>query len=234
MLSSITPLGEAGRGHGFRSTAGAFVAGSVAGGATLGAVAAALAAAVGALHPPPRLVDGLAAAVCFLAAATDLGLFGPRIPMMRRQVNELWLDRYRGWVYGAGFGWQIGVGLATYIMTAAVLALVPLAAATGSPDWAFSTCLAFGALRGLTVLLGLRVHDGASLQRIHMTLERLRRPVQVAVGAALAATGLLAGAAQWPSESVAALGLLVLTAVAAALGVRRRSDPASGGLGSRR
>ena len=46
------------------------------------------------------------------------------------EAYERWLDQYRSWVYGAGFGWQIGVGFATYIMTTAVpitLALAVLA-----------------------------------------------------------------------------------------------------------
>ena len=36
----------------------------------------------------------------------DVGGF--RLPSHTRQVNEAWLDEYRGWVYGGGFGWQIG------------------------------------------------------------------------------------------------------------------------------
>ena len=44
--------------------------------------------------------------------------FGP--PFLCRQVNEAWLSKYRPWVYGGGFGWQIGAGVTTYVMTAAV------------------------------------------------------------------------------------------------------------------
>ena len=47
-------------------------------------------------------------------------LGGLHLPPTRRQVNERWLDQFRLWVYGAGFGWQIGTGLATYVKTAAV------------------------------------------------------------------------------------------------------------------
>ena len=61
-----------------------------------------------------------------------------------RQVNEVWLDRYRSWVYGAGFGWQIGVGLATYIVTAAVYLTIALAALTGEPATAFVILTGFG------------------------------------------------------------------------------------------
>jgi len=50
-----------------------------------------------------------------------------------RQVNDEWLARFRPWVYGAGFGWQIGVGFATYIMTGGLYLMVVLAALTGDP-----------------------------------------------------------------------------------------------------
>ena len=46
---------------------------------------------------------------------------GRRLPG-RRQVNEDWLVAYRSWVYGAGFGLQLGAAVATVVNTA----LVPL------------------------------------------------------------------------------------------------------------
>jgi hypothetical protein len=52
-------------------------------------------------------------------------------------VNRTWLDRYRSWVYGAGFGWQLGVGVATFVMSATVYLMVVLAALTGRPLVAF-------------------------------------------------------------------------------------------------
>ena len=64
-----------------------------------------------------------------------------------RQVNEVWLDRYRSWVYGAGFGYVIGVGLATYIVTAAVYLTIALAALTGEPATAFVILTGFGLAR---------------------------------------------------------------------------------------
>jgi hypothetical protein len=117
MLSSITPIGERGRGHRFAPTATWYLAGAVAGGATLGAVMLAAASGVAALRVPATTVVATAAVVALAGAAADLGLLGVRLPLLRRQVNELWLDRYRSWVYGAGFGWQIGVGFTTYLMT---------------------------------------------------------------------------------------------------------------------
>ncbi len=222
MLSSITPLGEAGRGHRFRSTATWFVAGAALGGATLGGLAAAFAAGVAALGPSPAARTGIAVAVCATAAAADLGVFGNRMPLMRRQVNELWLDQYRGWVYGTGFGWQIGVGFATYIMSAAVIALVPLGAVTGSPWIALAIGTTFGTLRGLTVLLGLVVTSTEALQAVHQRLDRLRRPVQLTVGAVLATVAIALGSATWPTPTVEVGGVLMLfVASGAGLAVRR-------------
>ncbi len=117
MLSTITPLSERAKGHSYRATASWFVAGATAGGLTLGGVAALCAAGVRALGPSPLGLGVLAAGAASVAALSDLAVFGLSLPIHRRQVNERWLDHFRPWVYGAGFGWQIGVGLATYITT---------------------------------------------------------------------------------------------------------------------
>ena len=62
-----------------------------------------------------------------VAAASDARLGGFHLPFHSRQVNERWLDQFRPWVYGAGFGWQIGAGLVTYIKTAALYLMMVLA-----------------------------------------------------------------------------------------------------------
>src|SRR3954451_17744420 len=120
MLSTITPLAEQGRGHRYRTTDAWFVVGAVAGGATLGLLAAALAWLVSLVGLTTAAALGAAAALALFTAASDLRPFGLHLPINPRQVNELWLGKFRSWVYGVGFGWQIGVGFATYIMTAAV------------------------------------------------------------------------------------------------------------------
>jgi hypothetical protein len=38
------------------------------------------------------------------------GPSGSGCPSWQRQVDERWLTTYRGWVYGAGFGFQLGAG----------------------------------------------------------------------------------------------------------------------------
>ena len=108
MLATVTPLAERARGHRYRSTATWFVAGGTVGGVTLGLVMAALALGVRAAAPSTVVLAAIACAAALVAAASDARLGGFHLPFHSRQVNERWLDQFRPWVYGAGFGWQIG------------------------------------------------------------------------------------------------------------------------------
>jgi hypothetical protein len=133
-----------------------------------------------------------------VGAAYDAGLLPPPLPHHRRQVNELWLNRYRSWVYGAGFGWQIGNGLATYIMTAAVYLTIVLGALTGSPVAALALGLVFGLVRGLAILLVAGVTSPARLAGFHRRFDAAREPVRWTVAGVQAvvatlAAGVLAG-----------------------------------------
>jgi len=62
---------------------------------------------------------------------------------VHRQVDDGWLPRYRGWVYGAGFGLQLGLGVVTIVTTAAVPAVWLLALLTASPSHGAAVGLAF-------------------------------------------------------------------------------------------
>ncbi len=203
MLSTITPLGEQGRGNRFRTTAIWFILGATLGGATLGLVAALLAAVVGAIGVTTNTALAVTAVLAAGAAVADGGLFGIRIPYHRRQVNELWLDDYRPWVYGGGFGFQIGTGFATYIMSSALVLLVAMAALTGNPLTALALGTLFGFVRGLGVLPGARLTTPAKLADFHVRFDarsamsrQLVIVVQyaVAVIAAVAVGGLVTGA----------------------------------------
>ena len=167
MLSTITPLSEGARGNSYRVTARWFVVGATAGGATLGGLMAVAAVGMRALAPAPSALGFLALVAALVAAGSDAGVAGWRLPVHRRQVNERWLDQYRSWVYGAGFGWQIGTGLATYITTAAVYLMIVLGALTTQPVVALAIGSGFGFLRGLAVLLGRNLHTGAELRDFH-------------------------------------------------------------------
>ncbi len=167
MLASITPLAEQARGHRYRSTAAWFVLGAVVGGASLGLCLAVLAAGVGAAGASGTTLVTIACAAAAVAAAADAHVMGFRLPFHRRQVNERWLDQFRPWVYGAGFGWQIGTGLVTYIKTSAVYLMIVLAALTADPPLALSIGVLFGLVRGLAVLLGRGITSAAALAAFH-------------------------------------------------------------------
>jgi hypothetical protein len=171
MISAINPLSERSRGNRYWLTTLWFITGAVVGGAGLGLGSAALAFLLRPLAGSAVLV--LAASASLVALAADLRVAGFQLPLHPRQVNELWLMRYRRWLYAAGFGVQIGVGFATYIMTAATYLVVVLAGLTGSPALALLAGVLFGLIRGLAVLLSARCRTAASLQRLHARLSAL-------------------------------------------------------------
>ena len=224
MLATVTPLAERGRGHRYRSTAAWFIAGGTAGGATLGLFMAALALGVRAADPSALALAVVACAVAVLAAASDTRLRGFHLPFHSRQVNERWLDRFRPWVYGAGFGWQIGAGLVTYIKTAALYLMIALAALTASPSTALAIGALFGLVRGLAVLLGRGIVSPATLAEFHRRFTRAGPVVLgVVVGCELAvAVVFVAVLSPW-----AALALVVLGATTAAGRLRRRTPAAA-------
>jgi hypothetical protein len=203
MLSTITPIGEQARGARFATSATWFVVGGVAGGATLGGVLALVAVGIGALHLTAGTIGTIAALAAVVAALSDSRITGRQIPIHRRQVNEVWLDRFRPWVYGAGFGWQIGSGVVTYIMTAAVYLIAVLAVMTGNPWTALGVGVLFGTVRGLAVLLGRRITSPARLASFHRRfaeLEPMSRRVIVVMELAVAAV--VAGVL-WPPAAAA-------------------------------
>src|SRR4051812_19596044 len=126
MLGSINPLGERARGSRWGVTVGFFAVAAIAaggaGGAALGWFGS---VTLDGTEITARLVAF--AVIVLFGTALDLRVAGARLPTIRRQVNEDWLGRYRGWVVGAGFGAQLGVGVATIVTTSAVYA--PIAAA---------------------------------------------------------------------------------------------------------
>src|SRR4051812_9030619 len=186
MLASITPLGERGRGSSWRSTVTAYVVASVAGGAVMGALLGAVGEIAHAGHADWLLAVGGVAAL--VAAALDLS---GRLPTLRRQVDETWMTRYRDWVYGAGFGLQLGLGAVTIVTSASLylvwlvellLAAPPLSAAVGAM---------FGLSRALPLLGTSRLFTPDALRtaqrRWHERLPAARwATVAVQAGAGLA------------------------------------------------
>lgn len=192
MLTSITPLGERGRASRWSVTTTAYVVGSVLGGTALGAVLG----GAGSVLPLDRTpVAG--GALVLLAALATAGLVvelrgRPRLRWPARQVDEDWLHRYRGWVYGLGYGLQLGVGVVTIITSATFFVLLALLILTGSAAGGALVGAVFGLTRALPVL-GLRsVHSAPALAAAARRVEAL---APVARGAAAAALSLVAVAA---------------------------------------
>ena len=175
MLSSITPLGERSRSQHFWITTPLLAVAAATAGAGLGALLGAVGAHL-ALTGQERLLALAAAAAAGLAA--DL-LLPDGVPTHLRQVDERWLRRYRGWVYGTGYGIQLGLGVATVVTTSTVYltlvgeALAPTIAAGAAVG------AVFGGIRGAPVLLAAKVDSPESLFAFHRRFSTLERPVIV-------------------------------------------------------
>ncbi len=200
MLSSITPLGERGRSGRWSVTVTAYVLGSALGGAAVGAMLGAL----GWLLPLEVAGVGTAALVLVAVAAAlavlvELGVL-PRLPSLHRQVDEDWLHRYRGWVYGFGFGAQLGAGVVTIVTSPTVYLTGALAVLTGVPLRGAAVGVTFGLVRALPVLVARRVTTTARLvaaMRRLSSLEPVGRGAAAVTLASVAAAGtvqLLGGA----------------------------------------
>jgi hypothetical protein len=175
MMGSITPLGERGRGRRWGPTVGAYLVGSALGGAAAGAAAGFVGGLLQAATGGGVL--WIAGAAALAGAAVDAGLTRALVPSGRlpgpsRQVNEEWLSTYRGWVTGAGFGVQLGLGVATIVTTAAIYALLLVAALSGSPRVGGLIGLTFGVARALPLLAAWRVRSPEALLRVDARLRR--------------------------------------------------------------
>ena len=203
MLASIHPLGERARRSRWGLTVTAYLLGSVAGGAGAGAALGAVGSVLFALLPGAGAVRAWSVAVaCVLAAAVELRAGGLRLPTVRRQVDEDWLARYRGWVYGAGFGFQLGLGAVTIVTTAGVYLAWALALLSGSVGRGAAVGVAFGAARAAPILAMGRVQRPDQLRRLHRGLQRwagVAARISAATMAVVAAVAVAVSAgAAWP------------------------------------
>ncbi len=191
MLSSITPLGERGRGNRWSTTAAWFVAGATLGGATLGTVLGLVGEGLGRVVP-----DGGRLGLVLVLAVTAVAVDGARrpglLPGWRRQVDERWMAEYRPWVYGLGWGAQLGAGVLTIVSSAGTYLVVAVAALVGSLPAGVALGTTFGLTRGLTLLTARRLDTPSSLRAFHRAMQGRRR---LAVGAVLLADALVVLAA---------------------------------------
>jgi hypothetical protein len=189
MLASISPLGERARGNRWGRTAAAYAAGSIAAAGLLGALLGWAGAVAGIPSRWSLAIFGVAAAA---AGVVDL-MAHRQIPTIRRQVNEDWLTRYRGWVYGVGFGAQLGVGVATVVTTATVYAWIVGAAVAGSAPGSAIVGVAFGVARTLPLVLVARARTARSLRRVIRAVSARATTARVVAAASALGLGLLAG-----------------------------------------
>ena len=197
MLSSIHPFGERSRNSRWWLTISSYLFGSVAGGITMGAIAGVVGLGV-------RQVVGTHVALLILGIAgliglaADLGLGGLRVPGIHRQVNERWLTQYRGWVYGIGFGFQLGLGVVTIVTTSLVWITWLAAMLTGSLASAMLIGAAFGLARGSFIFSTAGVDQPEQLRSLHRSIEhhaatvhRITVAAALALAAATSAAGIL-------------------------------------------
>jgi hypothetical protein len=184
MLASISPLGERARHQSYPVTVAAYLAASTAAGAGLGAALGALGGAA------PGFDWRLAVGALGLGGlALDARALGTRVPGPRRQVNEDWLATYRGWVYGAGFGAQLGGAFTTIVSSSLTWSAFACALVAGTPAAGALVGATFGAARALPILTTARVRDPQALRNVLRRVDRLRAPARrtaMAVQAAIA------------------------------------------------
>jgi len=119
----------------------------------------------------------LAALLC-AAFLIELGVGGVAIPTIRRQVDERWLNAYRGWVYGFGFGAQLGAGVVTIVSTASVYVTFAACWLAGGALPGLAIGAVFGAARAATLFGARRVRDPGALQELGQRLRRWASPAR--------------------------------------------------------
>jgi hypothetical protein len=188
MLTSINPLGERARGQRFANTVVWYVVGSTLGGAVLGM----LGGLVGSPLPEGQWRVVVSGVVALVGALWDMRGNAP--PSIHRQVNEDWLGRYRGWVYGLGFGAQLGFGLVTIVPSASIYSMVVLTVLSGSPMAGALIGGTFGLFRSSFIFAASTARDPSSLRTL---MRRLQDLLPAARASVVTAQLLVVGVALW-------------------------------------
>ena len=195
MLASISPVGEASRQQRWPVTATAYTLGSTAGGALIGAalggigaLLVALVPALGTVLSPGRLLVVLGV-LLLLGAFLDAGWIPVRLPSWQRQVDERWLTTYRGWVYGAGFGVQLGAAVLTIVSTTATYAMLLTALLSAEVATGAAIGATFGLVRAVPLLTTRSVRTPEQLRELHVRIEQVTAAVSRATVVALLVLG---------------------------------------------
>ena len=199
MLTSINPLGERGRNSRYGVTVVAYVVGTVVGGLTMGAGFGAIGQGLAAIARPSAMtIAVLVVVIGVVGVVLDMRIAGLKVPSYHRQVNEDWLTRYRGWVYGSGFGFQLGLGFVTIVPSASIYAVFLISILSGSVRTGALIGLTFGLVRSLMILLMANATTPESLRDSH---RRIASAGGLAQGVVVAAQGgmavLMVGVLVW-------------------------------------
>jgi hypothetical protein len=180
VLSSIHPFGERARGQRYWITVVSYILGAATGGATLGTILGLVAWAMSFIG-----LGGVMPATAALAVAALWDLSPLPVPTLRRQVDENWLPRYREWVYGVGFGAQLGFGLVTFVTTPLTYGFVAAAVLSGNPLVGLGAGAIFGVVRGLTVLVTAPISTPERLRGLFRAVNTARTPARLGTAAAV-------------------------------------------------
>jgi hypothetical protein len=194
MLGSITPLGERGHSRRWSATVVWYFVGSVLGGAVIGGLLGAVGAEVRALglELSGTAVLAVVGVLSLAGVAFDLRLGGLRLPSISRQVNEDWLVRYRSWVVGVGFGFQLGLGVVTIVTTATLYVALATALLAGSLPAGLALGVVLGLARALPLLAARNVDSAPRLRTQHLRLVAWAPRVHTVAVAALIVAAVVA------------------------------------------
>jgi len=173
MLGSMNPLGERTRNYKWLTTVLYFVTGSTLGGLALGASLGALGAALPRLQTRASVV--VIVFILLLGGLLDSGSLWDSVVTIRRQVNDQWLLRYRSWVYGLGFGFQLGLGVVTIVETWAIYVTFAASFISQSPAIGGIIGMTFGVIRAMPILTVASVRHPEQLGRVWSRLEQTTR-----------------------------------------------------------
>ena len=179
MLASISPVGEAARRQRWSITVSAYLLASALGGVLIGGLLGTLGAAAGTASLSRSWALGTIGLATIGGAAIDAGWLPVRLPSWRRQVDERWLTTYRGWVYGSGYGLQLGAAMMTIVTSAITYAALLAALLVGSSRGGATIGVTFGIVRALPLLSTARLRSPQRLRRFHARVETAARPAEL-------------------------------------------------------
>jgi preprotein translocase subunit SecG len=172
MLSSIHPLGERARQGNWWVAVSSFAITSTAAGAAVGWVAG----WIGSLLVRWSAHTQMLSVGLTMIVAALLEFARVPVPSSHRQVNERWIGAYRSWVYGGGFGLQLGTGFLTHVVTWAVPAVFLAELLLANPGTGALVGAAFGGGRWLLLGAAGWIDRPSRLSRFTAILARWAAP----------------------------------------------------------